>query len=146
MQGVVGFAPSIDHASSPPQQDMAQLLQDAEPIKSIRRGDVVTGEVMGVDQDGILVNIGHKSEGIIPPREMRSLSAEALSTLQTGDEIFTYVVRPDSEMGPAILSLDRALGERGWQVLQQHLDNNVIFEGEIRGFNKGGAVVEVEGI
>ena len=136
----------IDEASSPPQSDMAQLLQEAEPIRSIRRGDLVVGEVMRIDQEGILVNIGHKSEGIVPNREMRSLSAEALDKLQAGDEIFAYVVIPDNEEDPAVLSLDRARGEQGWQTLQRYLDNNVTVEGVIRGFNRGGAVVEVEGI
>ena len=125
---------------------MAQLLQEAEPIRSIRRGDLVVGEVMRIDQEGILVNIGHKSEGIVPNREMRSLSAEALDKLQAGDEIFAYVVIPDNEEDPAVLSLDRARGEQGWQTLQRYLDNNVTVEGVIRGFNRGGAVVEVEGI
>ncbi|MFC1935622.1 30S ribosomal protein S1, partial [Chloroflexota bacterium] len=114
--------------------------------KTFRRGDLVVGEVMRVDQEGILVNIGHKSEGIVPPREMRSLSAEALSKIQEGEEVFACVVQPDSEEGPAILSVDRARGEQGWRTLQQYLDSNVNVEGVIQGFNRGGAVVEVEGI
>ena len=140
------MSPSIDGVTSPSQPDMAQLLQEADPIKDVRRGDVVEGEVMRVDQDGILVNIGHKSEGVIPPREMRSLSEEGISELQTGDEIFAYVVSPESDEGPAILSVDRAQGEKSWRVLQKHLDDGVAIEGIIRGFNKGGAVVDVEGI
>ncbi len=121
--------------------DMAQLLLEAEPLKQIRRGDVIVGEVMRIDQDGILVNTGHKSEGMVPTREMRSLSPEALNAIQAGDEIFTYVVRPDTDEGPAILSLDRARGEQGWLTLQKYLDSNTSLEGVIRGFNRGGAVV-----
>jgi len=143
---MVGILSSVDQASLPPQQDMAQLLEDAEPIKSIRRGDVVTGEVMSVDQDGILVNIGHKSEGLIPSREMRSLSAEVSGAIQPGDEIFAYVVSSFTEEGPAILSVDRARGERGWQVLQKCLDGNTPITAIIKTFNKGGVVVEMEGI
>ena len=137
---------STDQTYPPPQPDMAQLLEEAEPIKTIRRGDVIAGKVMHIDQEGILVNIGHKSEGIVQTREMRSLSAEALSNLRAGDEIFAYVVRPDSEEGPALLSVDRAQGERGWQMLQQYLDSDANIEGVIRGFNRGGAVVDVDGI
>ena len=137
---------STDQASSIPQEDMAQLLQDAEPMKPVRRGDLVAGEVMSVDEDGILVNIGHKSEGVIPTREMRSLSAEALSGIRPGDEVYTYVIRTFSEQSPAILSLDRARGEMGWLVLQRNLDSGATVEGVIQGFNKGGAIVEVEGI
>ena len=137
---------TIDQTYLPPQPGMAQLLEEAEPITTIRRGDVISGKVMHIDQEGILVNIGHKSEGFVPSREMRSLVGEALNNLRTGDEIFACVVRPDSEEGPALLSVDRAQGERGWQTLQRSLDNNANIEGVIRGFNRGGAVVDVDGI
>ncbi len=125
---------------------MAQLLEQAEPAKNIMHGDIITGMLMYIDQDGILVDTGHKSEGFVPSREMRSLSAEALSKLRPGDEIFAYVIEPDSEEEPALLSVDRARDEWGWQRLQKCLDTNTTLEGVIRGFNKGGVIVEVDGI
>ncbi|MBI4340091.1 MAG: S1 RNA-binding domain-containing protein, partial [Chloroflexi bacterium] len=125
---------------------MAQLLDEASPIKSVKRGDVVSGEVMRIDEDGIVVYIGHKADGIVPPREMRSLTPEALGKIKKGDEIYALVMRPDSEEGPAILSLDRARSEQGWIILQKCLDTNEMVSGTITGFNKGGVVVEVEGV
>ncbi|MBI4202553.1 MAG: S1 RNA-binding domain-containing protein, partial [Chloroflexi bacterium] len=125
---------------------MAELLKDSEPIRSVRRGDIVSGEVMRIDGEGVLVNIGHKADGIIPPREMRSLSPEAINSMKRGDAVYAYVIRPDSDEGPAILSLDRARSEQGWIVLQRALDNNLAVEGIITGFNKGGVVVDVEGV
>ena len=125
---------------------MGQLLEESSWFKELRRGDVVTGEVMHVSQEGLLVNIGHKSEGFIPVREMKTLSEEEADGFKIGDEVYAYVLRPDSEEGPAILSMDRARGERGWKVLQDHLDAGSTMKGTIRGFNKGGAVVDVEGV
>ena len=125
-------------------QDMGQLLDSMEPIKPLRRGEVVDGEVMGFSEDGgILVNIGHKSEGVVQQREMRSLSQEDLQNLQIGDQIITYVLRPESADNAAILSIDRALGETGWRELEQCLEENETVEGSILGFNKGGAIVDV---
>jgi small subunit ribosomal protein S1 len=125
---------------------MAQLLAEAEPIRNLRRGEVVMGEVMRVDSEGILVNVGHKTEGVIPPREMRSLTPEEQAAIHPGDEVFAYVIRTASDEEPALLSLDKAKGERGWTVLQQYLDTTDLVEGVIQGFNRGGAVVEVEGL
>ena len=125
---------------------MAQLLLESEPIKAIRRGDVVAGEVMSVDEDGILVDIGYKSEGFIPFRESRSLSAEELDSMCVGDKILAYIIQLESDQGQAILSVDKAQGERGWLTLQKGLDEGVTIEGVIKGFNRGGAVVEVEGV
>ena len=137
---------STNQASSTSQPDMAELLDQSEPIKSIRRGEIVVGEVMRVDPEGILVNIGHKSEGFIPVKEMRTVSEEVLEGIRAGDEIVAYVVRSDTDEGEAILSLDKARGESAWRNLQQYLDDGETIEGEIRSFNKGGAVVEVEGV
>ncbi|MCY3544474.1 MAG: S1 RNA-binding domain-containing protein [Chloroflexi bacterium] len=125
-------------------QDMGQLLDSMEPIKPLRRGEVVDGEVMGFSEDGgILVNIGHKSEGVVQQREMRSLSEEEYNNLGIGDKIITYVLRPESADNAAILSIDRALGETGWRELEKCLEDNETVEGSILGFNKGGAIVDV---
>ncbi len=125
---------------------MAELLRESEPIKTVRRGDIVSGEVMRIDGDGILVNIGHKADGLIPPREMRTVTPEAVAAIQRGDEVYAYVIRPDSDEGPALLSLDRARSEQGWVVLQKALDTNALIDGTITGYNKGGVVVDVEGV
>ncbi len=136
---------SLDYEEEEPEvQDMGQLLDSMEPIKPLRRGEVVDGEVMGFSDDGgILVNIGHKSEGVVQQREMRSLSQEELQNLGIGDKIITYVLRPESADNPAILSIDRALGETGWRELEKCLEDNETVEGSILGFNKGGAIVDV---
>ena len=128
----------------PEVQDMGELLDSMEPIKPLRRGEVVDGEVMGFSEDGgILVNIGHKSEGVVQQREMRSLSQEDVQNLRIGDKIITYVLRPESADNAAILSIDRALGETGWRELEKCLEDNETVEGSILGFNKGGAIVDV---
>ncbi len=137
---------SLEQVHAYPQPDMAQLLEESEPLKEIRRGEVIAGTVIHVDQDGILVSIGHKSEGFIPLREMRALSGDGLVKLQSGDEIMAYVVRPDTGDEPALLSFDRARGEQGWVTLQRCLDTGTTVEGVVRGFNRGGAIVDVEGI
>ena len=135
---------SEDDAASPV-LGMAELLQDFEPVKPLQRGDIVDGEVMAIDGEGILVNVGHKYEGVVPPREMRSLTPEKLQEIKPGSKIYVYVVRPASDEDQAILSLDRAQKEEGWFDLQKRLDENEAVEGKIQGMNRGGAVVEVKG-
>ena len=127
-------------------EDMGDLLDSYEPMKPHRRGDVVEGIVMRADTDGIFVNIGDKSEGIVPPAEMRTLEPEALQQLKVGDEIVTLVVRGESGDRGAVLSIDRAQGEKGWRVLEKALEMGSSLEGTVAGFNRGGAIVEVEGV
>jgi small subunit ribosomal protein S1 len=126
---------------------MAALLEDeATPYTELRRGDIIEGEVVGTDRDGILVDIGAKSEGVIPPNEMHSLQPEGSSRLEVGEKVLVFVVQPESQDGQIILSLDRARGEQGWRVLQEHMDQNQAFEGYVTGSNKGGLLVNVEGV
>jgi len=125
---------------------MGQLLDSIEPLKPLRRGDVVEGVVMRSDPDGILVNIGHKAEGIVPPGEMRSLGSEGLKEINVGDEIVASVVRGETAEGAVILSIDRALGEQGWRALEKALEADEQVQGKILGFNRGGAIVETEGV
>jgi len=125
---------------------MGELLDSMEAIKPLRRGDVVEGVVMRADLDGIFVNIGHKAEGVVPPAEMRSMKPEELQGLQVGDQIITLVIRPETADRAAILSVDRAVGEQGWRVLEKAMEAAEGIEGTIVGFNRGGAIVESEGV
>ena len=127
-------------------QDMGELLEQMDAIKPLRRGDVVEGVVMRADSDGILVNIGHKAEAVVPAGEMRTLSEEERKQINVGDNIVTLVVKGETAEQAAILSVDRAAGEKGWQVLKNLMDADETVNGKILGFNRGGAIVEVESV
>lgn len=136
-----------DLQGGPEQNSMAALLEEeTAAYPEIRRGEIIEGTVVGTDRDGILVDIGAKSEGIIPPHEMQCLQPEGATRLRAGDKILVSVVQPESQEGQVILSLDRARGERGWRVLQDYMDANEAFEGYVTGSNKGGLLVNVEGV
>lgn len=126
---------------------MAALL-DAETTAypHLRRGAIIEGTVVGSGRDGVLVDIGAKSEGVIPPYEMRSLQPEGSSRLKAGDKVLVFVLQPETPEGQIVLSLDRARGERGWRVLQEYYELGTAFEARITGFNKGGLLVNVEGV
>ena len=130
----------------PAEEDMGQLLDQMGEMKSARRGDIVEGVVMRADtSDGLFVNIGQKSEAHVPVNEMRTVETDDITTL-AGASITAIVVRPESGDNPAILSVDRAVGEKGWQTLQKTMESGEVIEGKIAGFNRGGSIVEVEGV
>ena len=126
---------------------MAALMEEeTAAYPELRRGEIIEGVVVGTDRDGILVDIGAKSEGVVPPQEMHCLQPEGSARLSPGDKVLVFVVQPESPEGQIILSLDRARGERGWRVLQEYLDQNQAFEAYVTGSNKGGLLVNVEGV
>ncbi len=131
----------------PAEEDMGQLLDEMMgEIKNVRRGDVVEGVVMRADAtDGLFVNIGQKSEAHVPANEMRTVEVDDLDTL-VGGSIIAMVVRPETGDNPAVLSVDRAIGEQGWRYLEKAMEAGEVIEGKIAGFNRGGSIVEVEGV
>jgi small subunit ribosomal protein S1 len=129
-------------------EDMASLLESvgAGELRELRRGEVVEGHVMTIERDGLLVDIGFKSEGVVPQQEMLSLGADPLTKVQVGEAVLVYVTQPETAAGQVGLSIDRARGEQGWRVLQERFETGDVFEAEITGFNKGGLLANVEGV
>ena len=128
-------------------QDMATLLEaESVPYRTLRRGDIMEGVVVGSERDGIVVDVGTKSEGVIPGHEMQSLGPDPKERPVPGDRILVYVIQPETQEGQVLLSLDRARGEKGWRVLQQRFEEGESFQVQVSGHNKGGLLVNVEGV
>ena len=143
--GVAGPAveiPDADDAAF----TMQNWLDSSTDFKTLRRGEVIEGSIMAIQRDGVIVDLGSKSEGVIPPHEMHSLGADPMSKVEVGEKVLVYVMQPESDQGQVTLSIDRARGERGWRVLQTRFEEGEAFDGEVTGFNKGGLLVNVEGV
>src|SRR5205823_11378356 len=91
----------------------ALLRASANPI-SIKRGDVVEGVIVRIDQDEILVDIGLKSEGVLSTKELPASGYGSFNELHLNDRVLVYIIQPESSEGHAILSLKRANTERKW--------------------------------
>jgi len=146
---------SADTAQSTPaetapaevEMDMGALLEmeDAQP-GHLRRGEIVEGMVMGASPDGLIVDVGTKTEAVIPQNEMLSLGAEGATRLKAGDTVKVMVLQPSSSEGHAIVSLDRARGEEGWDTLAVRHESGEIFDAQVTGHNRGGVLVNVDGV
>ena len=142
---VSGPEPSGEEASG--EMDMAALLEtEAAQPGNLRRGEIIDGVVMGASPDGVIVDVGTKTEAVIPQAEMLSMGAEGQSRLKTGDTVRVMVLQPMSAEGHGIVSLDRARGEEGWDILAARLDSGETFSGEVVGHNRGGILANVEGV
>ncbi len=129
------------------EMDMAALLEtEAAQPSSLRRGEIIEGVVMGASPDGVIVDVGTKTEAVIPQGEMLSLGVEGQSRLKAGDSVRVMVLQPMSSEGHGIVSLDRARGEEGWEILAARLETGEIFSAEIVGHNRGGVLANVEGV
>ncbi len=140
-------APAPAPSEPTAEMDMAALLEtEAAKSGSLRRGEIIEGVVMGASPDGVIVDVGTKTEAVIPQTEMLSMGAEGQSRLKAGDTVRVMVLQPMSAEGHGIVSLDRARGEEGWEILAARLESGEIFSAEIVGHNRGGVLANVEGV
>ncbi|HET8912902.1 MAG TPA: S1 RNA-binding domain-containing protein [Ktedonobacteraceae bacterium] len=123
----------------------ALLAASANPI-SIKRGDVVEGTIVRIDQDEILVDIGLKSEGVLSTKELPASGYGSFSELSIDDRILVYVIQPETPDGHALLSLKRANAERQWRIAEEQYKNGELLKAKVIDFNKGGLIVDVAGI
>lgn len=126
---------------------MEQFLSDpSHDYKTLKYGDVMEGIIMHVDRDELLVDIGSKAEGIVPSKEYSSLSSEEKDALQVGDSILVFVVQPENQEGHPVVSIDRARQEKSWRRLQEIHEANDVIEAEVTNYNKGGLLVNLDGV
>lgn len=130
----------------PGEPTMAELLQEEALPQELRRGDIVPGQIMEIDQDGILVSIGYKSEGMVPAREMRTLTPHPAAHHSIGDTINVYVMDVTGPEGQAQLSIDRVRALSAWLTLEEAERNDTFVTGKVTGHNRGGMVVDLNGL
>jgi len=122
------------------------LTNPAHDYRNLQYGDTVDGTIMRMDKDEILVDIGSKAEGVVPSREMQSLSPEDRAELRPGDTLLVFVVQAEDKEGRAVLSVDKARQEKSWRRLQQSYDNGEVIEAKVINYNKGGLLVNLDGV
>lgn len=126
---------------------MEQFLNDpSHDYRVLSYGDVLEGQIMHVDRDELLIDIGSKSEGVIPAREFSSLADEEKAELSVGDQVLVFVVQPENQEGQAVLSIDRARQEKSWRRLQEIFDATDVIEADVTNYNKGGLLVNLDGV
>lgn len=125
---------------------LQDYLGDESNSSEVRRGDVVEGTVVSVDREGVLLDIGQKSEGIVPSNDLQHLEPAFVQELKPGEQVFVYVINPENADGQAVLSLSRARAEQGWRILQKLMDDTATIEADVVEYNKGGLIVITEGV
>ncbi len=126
---------------------MEQILRDpAHAYRNLKHGDTVDGRIMRIDRDEILVDIGAKAEGVVPAREMQTLSEADRAALRVGDTILVFVVQSEDKEGRAILSIDKARQEKSWRRLQECFERGEIIYARVKNYNKGGLLVDLDGV
>ena len=126
------------------EQTFEELLEGS--VKTIRTGEVVSGKVIAVKEDEIVLNIGYKSDGIITRSEYTNDNNADLTTMvQIDDEMEAKVVKVNDGEGQVVLSYKRLAADRGNKRLEEAFENQEVLTAPVTRIDKGGLSVTVEG-
>ena len=113
-------------------------------IKYFNDGDIVTGTVVKVDRDEVLLDIGYKTEGVIPSKELSiKHDVDPFDVVQVGDEVEALVQQKEDKEGRLILSKKRAQYERAWGTIEKIKEEDGVVTGTVIEVVKGGLIVDI---
>ena len=111
---------------------------------SITEGQVVTGKVVRIDKDEVLVDIGYKSEGVIPSHELSiRKSVDPKDEVEMGEEVDALVLIKEDPDGRLIMSKKRARFEKAWRRIEAAAETGEIVEGSVIEVVKGGLIIDL---
>lgn len=128
---------------------MADLLAASSEPVTLHRGEQVEGMVVAITSQEVIFDLGAKAEGVINKKDF---SSDQLKTLKIGDVLQVFVVIPENESGQAVLSLQKHITSsrkdisKKWQKFFNLMQRKSQIQGQVAEVNKGGLVIEVEGV
>ncbi|MDZ4730570.1 MAG: 30S ribosomal protein S1 [Xanthomonadales bacterium] len=125
-------------------ESFAELFEQSLAIQDLRPGSIVTGIVMEIRDDAVIVNAGLKSEGVVPIIQFRNLKGEL--EVAVGDEVQVALEAVEDGFGETRLSRDKAKRSMVWDKLEEAFEGDATIEGKISGKVKGGFTVDIEDI
>lgn len=120
-------------------EELAQMYENT--LTTITEKEVVRGTVVGINDRDVILNIGFKSDGLVPVNEFRDLPE-----LKLGDEVEVFIEEQENANGQLVLSRRKAKIVKAWLDIQDALDNDKVIEGVVKRRTKGGLIVDIYGV
>ena len=137
-------APAVDEPAVEKELSFDEMLE--ETLKTIYNGEKVSGTVVSITGTEVSVDLGAKYSGFIPTTEFTDAGVKVEDAVKVGDVIEAIVVRVNDVEGTAMLSKRRLDAAKAWNSVEEASENGTVLEGTVTEENKGGIVVNVNGI
>ncbi|WP_194776604.1 30S ribosomal protein S1 [Pararhodonellum marinum] len=112
-----------------------------QTLNEITEKEVIKGTIVGINDKDVIINIGFKSDGLVPRSEFRDLAE-----LNIGDEVELFIEEQENSLGQLVLSRKKAKMVRAWQDIEDALEFDNVIEGLVKRRTKGGLIVDIYGV
>jgi small subunit ribosomal protein S1 len=119
--------------------EMEQMYSDT--LTTVQEEEVIKGTVVGITDRDVILNIGFKSDGLVPLSEFRDLT-----DLKVGDEVEVFIEDQEDANGQLILSRKKAKIKQAWKAIYDALENDTVLEGVVKRRTKGGLIMDLDGV
>jgi small subunit ribosomal protein S1 len=121
--------------------DFGALLDSSEHTPRPQRGDVLSGRVVALDSQGMIVDLGLKRDGVVPRAEIDKLREEGVE-FQVDQEVPVVVVEPEDKDGNLRVSVNQGRQQKDWITAERLMASGEMWEGPVTGYNRGGLIVQ----
>ena len=132
---------SSEQTYSDQEESFAELFEASQRQQEIKEGEVVDGTVVSMGSEYVTVDIGYKSEGLVPLQEFKD--PQGIAHVEVGDVVSVYLERMEMENGFMLLSKDKAEIIRAWDEISQACEKDQMVEGTVIAKVKGGLAVDI---
>lgn len=126
------------------QPEWFENVLDQYDYQSPKPGQLLEGTILSIEEDGILVDIGRKRDGLIPARDIEKVDNLVIENLSVGDQIMVYVLNSAIGDRELLVSLSKGIEHQSWIKAQKYLEENVVVELDVIGHNRGGFLIQFE--
>ncbi len=122
-------------------EDFRALLESSEATPRPMRGDVLSGRVVALDTQGMIVDLGLKRDGVVPRAELDKLREEGV-TFEVDQEVPVVVIEPEDKDGNLRVSVNQGRQQKDWLTAERLMASGEMWEGAVTGYNRGGLIVQ----
>lgn len=130
-----------DSAAQNGNMDFGELLEEYT-MERPKRGQILDGRIIRVDEDAVLVDVGAKRDAVVPRTDLNRLDEEKLEGLSSGDQVNVYVIRTPVGDEELLVSINKGLMHEEWKRAEKCMESGEVLELEVIDRNRGGLLVE----
>jgi small subunit ribosomal protein S1 len=131
---------AVQHADTW-QRRFAALIESDYDYKRPRRGEVYKATILSIGENDVIVDLGTKRDGIVPPRDLELIDEEYRASLKVGDRVPVVVLKAWGLRDGIVVSINKGLEQQDWLRAQELSESEEVIEAEVTGVNRGGVLV-----